>query len=469
MEFSARAIHQNPASLLIKRAIHPGSLVRKLGFHYGWIIVAISACLVVSAGFALQAVGIVFTYLHDHLGWDPAQIALGGSLFFLAAALVSPLVGIITDRHGAVLAAAAGVGLTLLGVLLTGASTEAWHFWIGYGLFLGLAFPCLRIATSVAVNEWFQHRLGIAVGVLQASFAVGPAGMVLIFSLMIESMGLRGAVWSLGLAGCAGMTVLMLLYRSRPSDLGLRAYGVEGLEPPSLLHTGPVRDMRARAFWSTMKESSTFWCLTTLHCLGCIGHVIVLIYIVPIAEHSGIGHVASAGILSVLTAVSAVSRFCAPIIADRLASKWVIVSIMLLQGVPVLGIFWVDALWQFYLIAVIFALGFGGETPIMLVFTRKYFGAGPMGRPMGCYEISDGLAVSLGIWLAGMSYDTLGSYNYAVGLAIVCSLAGAAVAASLGPVRTGSNYGWEKLLPLEARSRDFFYSPSAGRVVRDAG
>ena len=92
-----------------------------------------------------------------------------------------------------------------------------------------------------------------------------------------------------------------------------------------------------------------------------------------------------------------------------------------------------------------------------------------MGRPMGCYEISDGLAVSLGIWLAGMSYDTLGSYNYAVGLAIVCSLAGAAVAASLGPVLTGSNYGWEKLLPLEARSRDFFYSPSAGRVVRDAG
>ena len=465
MKFSAKGIHQNPAA----QAVSPGSLAGKLGFHYGWIIVAVSACLIVSAGFAIQAVGIVFTYLHDHLGWDPAQIALGGSLFFLAAALVSPLIGIITDRHGAVPAAAAGVGLTLLGVLIIGAASEVWHFWVGYGIFLGLAFTCIRIATAVAVNEWFQHRLGVAVGVLQASFAAGPAAMILVFSLLLENLGLRAAVWSLGLAGCAGMAVLMLLYRSRPSDMEIRAYGAEKVNLPSLLHTGPVRDMRASAFWNHLKRSGTFWNLTALHCLGCIGHVIVLVYIVPAAEHSGIGHVAAAGILSVLTAVSAVSRFCAPIVADRLASKWVIVSIMLLQGLPVVALFWADALWQFYLVAVIFGLGFGGETPIMLVFTRKYFGSGPMGRPLGCFEISDGLAVSLGLWLAGALFGAFDSHSYVLALAIGCSLAGAALAASLGPVLTGPSHEWEKLLPLEARSRDFFNSLSVSQGVRATG
>ena len=444
-----------------------------MGFHYGWIIVAISACLIASTGFALQAVGIVFTYLHDHLGWDPAQIALGGSLFFLAAALVSPLVGIITDRHGAVPAAAAGVGLTLLGVLIIGAAplfqNGVWHFWVGYGLFLGLAFTCIRISAAVAVNEWFQHRLGIAVGVLQTSFAAGPAAMILVFSLMLENLGLRAAVWSLGLAGCAGMAVLMLFYRSRPSDMGMRAYGAEKAPLPSLLYTGPVRDMRASAFWDHIKRSGTFWNLAALHCLGSVGHVIVLVYIVPAAEHSGIGHVAAAGVLSVVTAVSAVSRFCAPIIADRLASKWVIVSIMLLQGLPVAALVWADALWQFYLIAVIFGLGFGGVSPIMLVYTRKYFGAGPMGRPMGCYEISHGLAISLGLWLAGALFSAFDSYHYVLVLSVGCSLAGAALAASLGPVLTGSYSGWERLLPLEARSRDFFDSPSIGRVVHAAG
>ena len=40
MAFSARAIHQNPAV----QAVSPGSLARKLGFHYGWIIVANPMC-----------------------------------------------------------------------------------------------------------------------------------------------------------------------------------------------------------------------------------------------------------------------------------------------------------------------------------------------------------------------------------------------------------------------------------------
>lgn len=452
MNTSAEATTQEPKF----RPAGLGGLADNLGFHYGWIIVIVSACLIVSAGFAAQATGIVFSYLHNHLEWDLSQIALGGSLFFLAAAFVSPLIGIITDRYGATLAASAGIGLTLAGVLIIGAATEVWHFWIGYGLFLGLAFSCVRIATQVAVNEWFQHRLGIAVGVLQTSFAVGPALMVLLFSVALETMGLRVAIWSVGIIGCAGMAVLMLLYRSRPPDLGLQPYGAKETQPPSLLHTASVRDMRASAFWNNLKRSGTFWSLTAMHCLGCVGHVVVVIYIVPVAEHIGIAHVAAAGILSVLIAASAVSRFCAPIIADRLASKWVIVSIMLLQGVPVLGLFWADSLWQFYVVAVIFGLGFGGETPIMLVFTRKYFGAGPMGRPIGCFEISDGLAISLGLWLAGVSFDSFGTLNFALAGAMACSLAGATIAMALKPARASTHHDWERSLPIEARSRSYW-------------
>ena len=156
-----------------------------------------------------------------------------------------------------------------------------------------------------------------------------------------------------------------------------------------------------------------------------------------------------------------VSRFCAPIIADRLGSRWVIVGILLLQGLPVLGLFWADSLWQFYLVAIIFGLGFGGETPIMMVFTRKYFGPGPMGRPVGCYEISDGLAVSAGLWLAGMSYGAFGTYTYALVLSVSCSLLAVALAASLKAVDTSKYHEWERHLPIEARSKEFYNSFSA--------
>ena len=466
MAINVRAMQRVPAL----QAVGPNSVSEKLSFHYGWVILAISACLSAAAGFTLQSAGIAFTYLHSHVGWEPGQIALAGSLFFLTAALVSPLVGLVTDRYGAAMAAAAGITLTLLGVLIVGAATEVWHFWIGYGLFLGLAFNVIRVATAVVVSEWFQHRFGVAIGILQASFAAGPAAIIMVFSLLLEAVGWRGAVWTLGLLGCAALGALMLLYRGRPADVGMRAYGAERAGAPPLQFTGPVRSMRGGAYWNILKKSGTFWNLNTLQFLGSVGHVLVVVYIVPVAEDSGVGHITAAGMLSVLTAVSMISRFCGPIMANRIGSKWILVGVLLLQGLPVLALFWAGALWQFYLIAALFGLGFGGMTPVAVVFIRKYFGPGPMGRPIGCYEISTGLAVSAGLWLSGMSYDFFGTYNYIIVLAAICSLVGAVLAASLKAVDTSKYHEWERHLPIEARSRDFFESFSARpRIAQPAG
>ena len=452
MVISVRAMQRSP----VLQAVGARSVSRKLSFHYGWVILAVSACLSAAAGFSFQSAGIAFTYLHHHVGWAPGQIALAGSLFFLSAALVGPAVGMITDRYGAAMATAAGIVLTLLGVLVIGAATEVWHFWIGYGLFLGLAFNVIRVAATVVVSEWFHHRFGVAVGTLQASFAAGPAAMILVFSVLLETVGWRGAVWSLGLLGCAGLGTLMLLYRGRPADVGMRAYGAQRSGSPALLFSGSIRSMRGCAYWNTLKRSGTFWSLTTINFMGSVGHVLVVVYIVPVAEDFGVGHITAAGMLSVLTAVSMVTRFCGPIMANRIGSKWILVGFLLLQALPVLALFWAGAIWQFYLIAALFGLGFGGMCPVAVVFIRKHFGPGPMGRPIGCYEITEGLAVSAGLWLSGMSYDFFGVYDYIIVLAAICSLAAAVLAASLKAVDTSKYHEWERHLPIEARSRDFY-------------
>ena len=460
MAISVRAIPRPPAL----RAVGPGSVSGKLSFHYGWVILAVSACLTVAAGFSFQSAGIAFTHLHYHMGWDPGQIALAGSLFFLTAALVGPAVGVITDRYGPTMATTAGIALTLLGVLVIGAASEVWHFWIGYGLFLGLADSVIRVAATVVVSEWFRHRFGLAIGILQASFAAGPAMIIMVFSVLLETTGWRGAVWTLGLLGCAGLGALMLIYRGRPADAGMRAYGAKRTGSPSLLYTGHVRNMRGGAYWNSLKRSATFWSLTAINFMGSVGHVLVVVYIVPVAEDFGVGHITAAGMLSVLTAVSMVTRFCGPIMANRIGSKWILVGFLLLRALPVLALFWAGAIWQFYLIAALFGLGFGGMTPVAIVYLRKYFGPGPMGRPIGCYEITEGLAVSAALWLSGMSYNVFGTYNYVIVLAAICSLLGAVLAASLKAVDSSKYHEWERVLPIEARSRDFYdtFSVKAG-------
>ena len=208
-----------------------------MGFHYGWIILAFCACLSVAAGFLIQSTGVVFIHLHDHSGWAPAHIAFGASLFFLTSALCAPVVGAIIDRYGSALAAATGVLAVVSGVLVSGMATEIWHYWIGYGLFLGVAYSCIRLATALAITEWFQRRLALALGILQASFAIGPAVLIVLFSFLLEIMGWRTAVWFMGLVCGCGLAALLPFFRSRPADLALQLLRrSEGNgEPPCLV------------------------------------------------------------------------------------------------------------------------------------------------------------------------------------------------------------------------------------------
>ena len=58
-------------------------------------------------------------------------------------------------------------------------------------------------------------------------------------------------------------------------------------------------------------------------------------------------------------------------------------AMFVLQGLPVLMLFWTQELWQFYLFAVIFGVGYGGEGSAFPIMNRQYFGRGPTGRSFG--------------------------------------------------------------------------------------
>jgi hypothetical protein len=60
----------------------------------------------------------------------------------------------------------------------------------------------------------------------------------------------------------------------------------------------------------------------------------------------------------------------------------------LLQGVPVLMLFWAQDMWQFNLFVVIFGIGYGGEGSAFPIINFQYFGRGPMGQSFGWQQDS---------------------------------------------------------------------------------
>ena len=415
----------------------------KIGIHYAWIIIVIAAFMHMAGGSVRQAFGVLIVPLQDQLGWSAASITLGYALCSITGALLAPLTGIATDRYGAKPVIMAGITFFFLGAMVTGVVSQVWHIWISYGLLLGVAQACFNVPILTAASSWFHKRLGLGIGLLQASHGLGPAIMALMVSFLITSFEWRTAFWSIGIVGGCIMLGLILLFRSRPSDMGIRAYGAPESEPIFEKLDPVLEKLRSKAFRTSMQSTSAFWKLVSVHYLGCLGHSIVIIYVIPIAVIAGVDLVSAAGILSTLMAVSVLTRFSTPVIADHLGAKWSMAIMFILQGLPVLMLFWTHELWQFYLFAVIFGIGYGGEGSAFPIINRQYFGRGPMGRSFGWQQAGAGAGMATGAWVGALLLGFFGAYDATIVLSTVASVAGALVLLSMEPTSRLLIPNWE--------------------------
>ena len=164
--------------------------------------------------------------------------------------------------------------------------------------------------------------------------------------------------------------------------------------------------------------------MSSIHFLGCVGHAVILVYLIPIAVQEGIPLVTSASILTVMAAVSIPSRLIVPVFAEKLGVRTVMAIFFFLQGIPVIMLFWTHEQWTFYLFAFVFGIGYGGETGAFPILNNRYFGHAPQGSPYGFQMLGAGLGMALGGWIGGVIFDVTGGYNLALIISIAASLAG---------------------------------------------
>lgn len=427
-----------------------GNRIPKLfpGLHYAWVIIAIAAFMHMAGGSVRQAFGVLVVPLQQDMGWSPASITLGYALGSIIGAAMAPLSGIATDRFGARKVISAGILFFFLGAMITGAANQVWHLWISYGIFLGVAQACFSVPILTAATAWFRNRLGVGIGLLQAAHGLGPAVMAVFLSALISALTWKTAFWLIGVSSSAVMIGLMLIFRNEPSHLGLRPYGAPATEPSREKADPDEEKRRTRAYLVNMQGTTAFRQLVAVHFLGCVGHAIVIIYIIPIAVVAGINVVSAAGILSTLMAVSVLTRFLTPVVADHLGAKRAMATMFVLQGLPVLMLFWTQELWQFYLFAVIFGIGYGGEGSAFPIINRQYFGRGPMGRSFGWQQAGAGAGMAAGGWIGGVLYLVFGSYDITVILSVLASMGGAALILSMPPTTKLLIPNWDDALSL---------------------
>ena len=439
--------------------LQPRGLALRLPFHYSWIIVAILATVQIFASSISMAAGIMLPPLTDPdgmFGWNESLVTLGIATYYGFGALYAPVTGWLGDRFGARVMLLAAACLYLISMLLLSQISQVWHFFLFFGVLLSLTQSLGMVPLMASISGWFRRRLGLGIGILWAAGGIGTAAFAPIAGLLIETLGWQGNFLVIGLIGGAAMLALVPLMRNRPADIGIDPYGARpGDSVPARLAKGMER-LRVKTFNQHIRKTRPFWNLPLIHGLGCAGHGIILIYVAKYAIDTGVfNSLAAAGIiLAIISLVSIISRFGTPVLAEIYGTRRMMAVSLAIQGLTVPIIMFGPAEpWLFYLFAVTFGLGFGGEWTGYLIINRQYYGDGPMGTVYGWQTTGALMGHFVATSLAGLIMYTTGSYMAVLGLSMAYSLGGVVVISLLENNSHVLIPDWESELPDEARLR----------------
>ena len=392
-------------------------------WHYAWVIVVIIASMQIVGTSIRMAFGVFIDPLQAQFGWSQGGIAFAYAITSVVSAVVSPWAGNLGDKYGAKNAMVVGTIIYLVGMLATAFVTTLWQFWFTYGVILGIAQAIFLVPLIPAAMIWFRRHLGMAMGLVMASWGLGPALATPLVAYMIESYGWTFAFLSLGIVTTLIMFFLIAVFRNRPADVGSEAYGTVSGDPSLSDKLPPA--VLLKEFKGHMKKTAAYWNMSSIHFLGCVGHAVILIWIIPMATSKGLTPIDASLILTLFSAVSIATRLTTPMLCEKMGVRTVMTVFYILQGAPVLLLIFSSADSVFIVFAVTFGIGYGGETGGFPILNRKYFGHAPMGGAHGFQMLGAGIGMAVGGWIGGPVFDIFNSYNAAFWISVLASFGGA--------------------------------------------
>lgn len=429
--------------------------------HYAWYIVAMGTMLQLTTNFVSQAFAILVVVMRDNFGWSLTAIVLAYSLRSIIGALLSPYAGSLGDRYGAKRVMMVGAGFFVAGLLLLSTITELWQLFVYYSIVLGIAQAFFRVNTPTTVAAWFKTKLGVAVGIQQSAGGMGVSVLAPGLAVLLTQTDWQTAFMIIGIAGGVIVFGLLAFFHGEPADRGMAPYGAdEGDKSAVNPFSGAVAKIRSQVFMKRAKGTRAFWFLPLVHHLGCVGHSIVIVHGVFFATTKGVSLEAATFIITIYSFSSIGSKLMVPILADRLGAKGVMAFFYFIQGAAVVMLFWTSEPWQFYLFAVVFGVGFGGEMSAFLVVNRQYFGMGPVRTVFGFQSMGAGLGMALGGLIGSVVYDYFGSYNVAWVVSLFASLGGMIAIFTMESTKNELIPDWEDDLPADARTPDLAPAPA---------
>ena len=430
-----------------------GFAVGKRNVHYSWVIVGVASIMwMTTSGMRFAAAILVDEFEKEPFGWSIGAIAAGFTIQWVVSGTVAPVCGWLGDRWGVRRVMWAGGVLFIIGMVLTAFMQSLWQFYLYFGVILAVGMAAFQVTLVSGVTLWFRKQLGLAMGILQGLQGLGTGAAILMVFILFDQFGLRATFLIPGLVGGAVLMLLVKFFYNEPADIGLRQWGAPDDEPIRSMQNNEVAKVRTNVFLKQAQKTNAFWNLVGIHFWGCAGHNIILILLVAMMTFNGHSKGLAVAVYITLTVVSTVTRFAVPILADRFGSKIVMLLVFSAQTFPLLLLIADQQLSTYFIFAVLFGIGMGGEMTAFPVINRQYYGDAPIGTTYGWQMAGAGIGMAIGPVLGGFLKDWTDTYTWSLWLAFGLSATAVICILFLPSTHQHQLPDWEDALPPEART-----------------
>ncbi len=368
--------------------------------HYGWVVVAAGAllgCVAVGVTFSLA---VFLQPMADATGWSRTGVSSAMTVVFLTMGVGGFVWGALTDRFGPLPVVLAGAILLGLGLALASRATSLLEFQIVYGLLVGGASAAVFVPMMVTVTGWFDRHRSLAVSLVSAGMGVAPMTVSPFASWLIANYDWRTALLAIAIFAWAVLVPAALLVRRAPSGTGVdTAQPGEGAADPGM------------SAWQALRTPQFIVLAVTYFCC-CATHSGPIFHTVSYAIACGLPVITAVTIYSVEGLAGLGGRLVFGVAGDRFGAKRVLVVGLLIQAIMAGAYFFVRGLGEFYAVAALFGMAYGGVMPLYAVIAREYFPMRIMGTVLGAASLVASLGMSFGPAVGGWIFDTYGSYGW---------------------------------------------------------
>ncbi len=367
--------------------------------HYGWVVVgagALMGCVAIGTVFSLA---VFLQPMAAATGWSRTGISSAMTIVFLTMGVGGFGWGALTDRFGPRIVVLSGGLLLGLGLALASRTTSLLEFQLIYGIVVGGAAGAVFAPTIATVTGWFEKHRSLAVSLVSAGMGVAPMTISPFASWLITTYDWRTAQFAIAILAWLLLVPAALLVR-RPPAMNAPGAAPDGAAGDPGMTVGQA--LRSPQF---LVLALTFFCCCATHS-GPIFHT------VSYAIACGIPALTAVTVYSVEGLAGLGGRLVFGLAGDRFGAKHVLVIGLLVQALAAGSYFFTRQLGEFYAVAVVFGLAYGGVMPLYAVIAREYFPMRIMGTVFGAAAMVSSLGMALGPALGGWIFDTTGSYGW---------------------------------------------------------